>query len=102
MDRSPRLEQNRSPRPPPPPSEATLNVEARGVSSGAAESGSSSGGRPLSDQRQLEEMAEMEESIDALRLIVAKQGAQLRRQEALIEELLARVGALELGDGSFQ
>jgi hypothetical protein len=43
----------------------------------------------------LEEMLEMQESIDGLRLIVAQQGSQLRSQEDLIEQLFSKIQALE-------
>lgn len=43
----------------------------------------------------LEELLEMQESIDALRLMVAQQGSQLRKQDKMIELLQSRVETLE-------
>lgn len=50
--------------------------------------------------RQEAKFADMEESMEALRLIVAKQGSQLRQQEVLVNNLLRKVEMLEGGGGS--
>lgn len=44
---------------------------------------------------QLEEMMELQESVDALRMIVAKQGTQIRQHEATINMLVEKLAYLE-------
>lgn len=49
--------------------------------------------------RQEAKFAEMAESMEALRLIVAKQGSQLRQQEVQVNTLMRKIEMLEAGDG---
>jgi hypothetical protein len=44
----------------------------------------------------LEDLLELQESVDALRLMVAQQGSQLREQQHVIESLSKKVTALEV------
>jgi hypothetical protein len=44
----------------------------------------------------LEDLLELQESVDALRLMVAQQGSQLREQQHVIESLSKKVAALEM------
>ena len=85
--------------PPPPPTSAPTTTE-KGKNPRASRA--SAAGKKRDSMSLLEELLELTESVDALRVMVADQGSQLReqeekmkRQEDLINALLSRVNTLE-------